>query len=89
MHVFFLQSWYASFAGITLSQRVLNTIQFDKTEGLYKSDQWNTRVTRESLELMLAKGALNKDGVKLSAAWILACEMFKEKCRENNDRLSD
>lgn len=42
---------------------------FDQTEILYKSDHWVTRVTTESLELLLAEHALNgEDGAKLSTA---------------------
>lgn len=33
---------------------------------------------KRMLKLMLAQDALNK-GVKLSAAWLSACEMLKEK----------
>lgn len=56
------------------------SILFDQMEILYKSDQWGPKVTRESVELLLAQNALNKeDGTKLSAAWLPVCELHKGK----------
>lgn len=56
------------------------SILINKTELLFRSDQWGPRVTRELLELLLAQKALNKEGgAKLSTDWIPACELLKGK----------
>lgn len=43
-------------------------------------------MTRESLDLLLAKQALNReDGAKLSSIWLPACELLEETGTEKNE----
>lgn len=43
----------------------------------YKSNQWGPRTTPESLELLLADNALNREeGARLSNSWLPACELI-------------
>lgn len=53
-----------------------HTIQFENTEVLYKSTLWNVRITRESLELTLMQGGINKED---GTAWLPACKLLKGK----------
>lgn len=61
-----------------------HSILFNQNEILYKSDQCGPRLTRELLELLLAKRILNReDGVTLSIApWLPACELLRYKIAE-------
>lgn len=55
------------------------SILFNKTEMLYRSDNWGFRITGESLERLLVEQALNREeGVRLSSTWLPACELLKE-----------
>lgn len=58
--------------------------QFDRTELLFKSPSWNVRLTRESLEIVVMQGTINKEYVvKLSIAWhpvydLLTSQVYNE-----------
>lgn len=67
--VFVLLHWKNQHWLTTIGPR--HQIQFSKAEVLFKSSSWNVRLIRESLEIALTQGGINKrDGAKLSNAWL-------------------
>lgn len=66
--------------------KIGHAILFGQTEILHKSDHWGSRVTRETLGLLLPPNSLTKEvGANLSAVWLPACELLQGRQSQDSD----